>query len=168
MRSRSLLLRSSSLVLASGATLTAVLIFMPLTLTLTEGAIPVGQEKELFRRLSEAMLRWTGLEGNSFMTAAVIGSIHLLPRERTLAGLKESSVVFVEWKVPSIAFVDRDVQIGYIREATEIVHASSGGNILKSQIWVNVVHAVDGAWGIEGEAMTNDQLTEAITQAARK
>jgi len=141
---------------------------MPLTLTLTEGAIPAGQEKELFRRLSEAMLRWTGLTGNPFMTEAVIGSIHLLPRERTLAGLTEAAVAFVEWKVPPIAFVDRDVQIGYIREATDLVHAGSGGRLPKNRIWVNVVHAVEGTWGIEGVAMTSDQLVEAISQAAPK
>jgi len=31
-------------------------------------------------------------------------------------------------------------------------------------IWVNVVHAVDGAWGIAGVAMTNAQLSEAVAK----
>lgn len=32
----------------------------------------------------------------------------------------------------------------------------------KSNIWINVIHAVDGAWGIDGQALTNAQLGEAI------
>ena len=31
---------------------------MPLTLTVTEGVLPTGSEKQAFARLSEAMLKW--------------------------------------------------------------------------------------------------------------
>ena len=51
---------------------------MPLTLTLTEGVLPKGQEKAAYRRLSEAMLKWHGLTGNDVMTANVVGSIHIV------------------------------------------------------------------------------------------
>ena len=135
---------------------------MPLTLTLTAGVLPAGQEKVAFRRLCEALLKWTGLTGNKFMTAAVIGSIHVIPQEHTFSGLEENPVVFVEWKVPPIALTDRDVQIGYIAEATQIIHEMSGGRQPKERIWVNVVHAVEGGWGIAGQAMTSAQLEEAI------
>jgi len=40
----------------------------------------------------------------------------------------------------------------------------SGGRQPKEHIWVNVVHAVDGAWGIGGIAMTNAELGEAVAQ----
>ena len=137
---------------------------MPLTLTLTEGVLPKGQEKTAFLRLSESLLKWAGLTGNKFMTAAVVGSIHVIPEEHTYSSLRNNPVVFIEWKVPSIALTDRDVQIGYIAEATQIIHEMSGGRQPKERIWVNVVHAVDGAWGINGQAMTNEQLGAAIAQ----
>lgn len=54
--------------------------------------------------------------------------------------------------------------MGHIEEATNIVHEASGGKLPKNQIWVNVVHAVDGAWGIAGQAMTNTELGEAIAK----
>lgn len=137
---------------------------MPLTLTLTAGVLPAGQEKIAFQRLAEALLKWTGLTGNKFMTDAVIGSIHVLPLEHTFCGLRETPVVFVEWKVPPIALTDRDVQVGYIAEATGIIHELSGGRHPKDRIWVNVVHAVEGAWGIAGQAMTSELLEEAIAR----
>ena len=137
---------------------------MPLTLTLTAGVLPAGQEKIAHRRLCEAMMKWTGLTGNRFMAANVIGSIHVISPEHTFSGLTEAPVVFVEWKVPPIAFTDREVQLGYVAEATQIIHEMSGERQPKERIWVNVVHAVEGTWGIAGHAMTSAELGEAISK----
>jgi hypothetical protein len=137
---------------------------MPLTLTLTAGVLPPGQEKIAFQRLAETMLKWTGLTGNKFMAGAVIGSIHVLPQAHTFCGSQETPVVFVEWKLPPIAFTDRDVQVGYIAESTQIIHDLSGGRHPKERIWINVVHALEGAWGIAGHAMNSAQLEEAIAR----
>ncbi|PAU54003.1 4-oxalocrotonate tautomerase [Pseudomonas indica] len=139
---------------------------MPLTLTLTEGVLPKGSESVALSRLSEAMLRWHGLSGNPVMTPNVIGAIHVLPEGSTYAGSQPVSVAIVEWKVPSFAFASRDIQQGYIAEATDIIREMSGGRQPRERIWVNVTHAVDGAWGIAGEALTNVQLGEAIAGAA--
>ena len=135
---------------------------MPLTLTLSEGVLPKGSEKKAFARLSETMLKWHGLSGNKVMTPNVVGSIHLIPREHTFSGAKETPVAFIEWKTPSFAFNTREIQEGCIAEATDILHEMSGGTLPKEHIWVNVVHAVDGAWGIAGQALTNSQLGDAI------
>ncbi|MEO8153031.1 MAG: 4-oxalocrotonate tautomerase [Rhizobacter sp.] len=135
---------------------------MPLTLTITEGVLPKGSEKLAFARLSDAMLKWHGLTGNKVMTPNVIGSINVITRDHTFSGSKEASVVFIEWKVPSFAFTTRETQVGYIEEVTNIIHEMSGGKQPKELIWVNVVHAVDGTWGIGGVAMTNAQLGAAV------
>jgi len=137
---------------------------MPLTLTVTEGVLPKGTEKATFARLCDAMLKWHGLTGNKVMTPNVIGSINVMSKEHTFSGSAEAPVAFIEWKVPSFAFATREIQIGYIDEVTEIVHAASGGKLPKSNIWVNVLHAVDGTWGVSGQAMTNAQLGEAVAK----
>lgn len=131
---------------------------MPLTLTLTEGVLPKGQEKVAFARLSDAMLKWHGLTGNAAIKPSIVGSINIVSKGHTFSGSKEASVAFVEWKVPEFAFASRDVQVGYIEEATNIIHSMSGEKHPKERIWVNVVHAVDGAWGIGGAALTNAHL----------
>ncbi|OPG68506.1 4-oxalocrotonate tautomerase [Pseudomonas ogarae] len=137
---------------------------MPLTLTLTEGVLPKGSEKIAFAQLSDAMLKWHGLTGNKAMTPNIVGSIHVLTAANTFSGSAEAPVAFIEWKVPAFAFANREIQIGYIEEVTNIIHEMSGGQLPKTNIWVNIVHAVDGAWGIAGKAMTNQQLGEAIAR----
>jgi len=137
---------------------------MPLTLTLSEGVLPKGTEKQAYARLSDAMLKWHGLTGNKFVTPMVIGHINVIDKEHTFSGSKESPVAFVEWKVPSFAFADRKTQLGYVEEATNIIHEMSGGKHPKDRIWVNVLHAVDGGWGVNGAAMTNDELKAAASR----
>jgi hypothetical protein len=137
---------------------------MPLTLLVTEGVIPKNREQETVARLSESFLKLHGLTGNKFMTPNVIGHIQVLPADRSFSGLKTVPVAMIEWKVPSFAFTNRDVQVNYIKEATDIIHEVSGGKQSKDHIWVNVTHAVDGAWGIAGNAMTNAQLGEAVAK----
>ena len=138
---------------------------MPLTLTLTEGVLPEGHEKAAYIRLSEAMLKWHGLTGNKVMTANVVGSIHVLSKEHTFTGMDETPAAFIEWKVPSFAFNDRSVQEGYFEEATKIIHEMSGGRQPKDKIFINVVHAVDGAWNFNGRAMTNAEIGAEVAKS---
>jgi len=138
---------------------------MPLTLTLTEGVLSKGQEKLAYRRLAEAMLKWHGLAGNETMTANVVGSIHIVGKDQTFTGTKETPVAFIEWKVPSFAFADRRIQQGYFEEATDIIHEMSGGRQPRDRIFINVVHAVDGAWNFNGRAMTNAEIGAEVAKA---
>ncbi|MEW8507879.1 MAG: hypothetical protein AB2598_14360 [Candidatus Thiodiazotropha sp.] len=137
---------------------------MPLTLTLTEGVLPSGSEGDAIRRLTDSMLKWHGLSGNRVMTPNITASVHLLPKGASFSGGEDFSAAWVEWKVPSFAFASRDIQLGHFKEATEIIHDLSGGNQPKDQIYVNVVHTVDGAWNLDGKAMTNEELSQAISQ----
>ena len=78
--------------------------------------------------------------------------------------MEESCVVFIEWKVPSFAFTDRKVQTGYFEEATAIIQEMSGGRQPKDKIFINVVHAVDGAWNFNGRALSNAEIFAAVSQ----
>jgi hypothetical protein len=140
---------------------------MPLTLTLTEGVLPKDQEKVAYQRLSQAMLKWHGLAGNKIMTSNVVGSVQIVSKDRTFTGTDEAPVVFIEWKVPSFAFTDRQIQRGYFEEATNIIHEMSGGRQPRDKIFINVVHAVDGAWNFDGRAMTNAEIGAEAAKAAK-
>ena len=138
---------------------------MPLTLTITEGVLPAGSEKQAFARLSEAMLKWHGLTGNKVLTPNITGTIHVLPKEQTFSGMEEVSGAWIEWKVPSFAFNTLEVQQGFFADATQL-HEMSGGKLPVERIWINVVHTVDGAWNLDGQAMTNEQLVQSISGEA--
>ena len=137
---------------------------MPLTLTLTEGVIPAGQEKEAVRELTDSMLRWHELTGNTVMTPNVTANVHIVPEGLSFSGGEEFAAAWIEWKVPSFAFASREIQKGFGDEATEIVHRLSGGRQPKDNIYFNVVHTVDGAWNLDGRAMSNDELGAAIAR----
>jgi hypothetical protein len=137
---------------------------MPLTLTLTEGVLPVGTEAQAVQQLSDAMLKWHGLTGNTVMTPNITATLHVLPKNQTFSGGKPFAGAWVEWRVPSFAFADRSIQQGYFKEATDIIENLSGNQQPRDNIYVNVVHAVDGAWNLDGQAMTNEELGQAISQ----
>ena len=137
---------------------------MPLTLTLTNGVLPPGQEKVAFARLSEAMLEVHGLTGNAVMTRNVVGSVHVLPPDATCTGMKPTPVVFIEWKVPSFAFADPEAQKRYYAAASGIIDELSGGRHPRDNTYINVVHTVDGAWNFEGRRMTNAEIGARVAQ----
>ena len=137
---------------------------MPLTLTLTEGVLPRGVEKQAVEQITEAMLKRHGLTGNKVMTPNVTATVHVLPKGSTFSGGKEFAGAWVEWKVPSFSFGSREVQQGFFKDATDIIQELSGGKQPRDNIYVNVVHTDDGAWNLDGQAMTNEELGQAISR----
>lgn len=136
---------------------------MPFTLTLTEGAIPAGAEKEAVKKITHSMLKHHGLLGNKVMTPNITAHVSVLPKHFTFSGGEEFLGVWMEWKVPSFAFASRDIQLAHFAEATEIIRELSGGKQPIENIYSNVVHAVDGSWNFNGVAMTNEEIGKEIS-----
>lgn len=138
---------------------------MPLTLIVTEGALPKHREAETIAKLSESFLRLHGLAGNKFLTPNVIGHVQVIPKGSTFSGLKPTTVAIVEWLTPSFAFSSPEIQSAYVKEATDIVFESMEGKVPRDNIWINLKYAVDGMWGIGGKAFTNAELGAAVAAA---
>ena len=137
---------------------------MPLTLTLTAGVLPTGVEKQAIAQLTSAMLEWHKLSGNKVMEPNITAAVHILPVGSTFCGGEECAGAWVEWKTPSFAFNTVEIQQGFFAQATQIIHELSGGHQPKENIYINVVHAVDGAWNLNGRAMSNKELSAAIAK----
>lgn len=137
---------------------------MPLTLTLTEGVLPLGTEKEAVKQITDSFLKNHSLTGNTVMTPNVTANVHIVHKGSSFSGGKEFLGAWAEWKVPSFALADRSVQKQHFAEVTEIIHKLSGGKQPKDNIYANVVHTVDGSWNLDGIAMTNEELGEAISK----
>jgi len=41
---------------------------------------------------------------------------------------------------------------------TDLIHDMSGGRQPRDKIFINVMHAVDGAWNFDGMALTNAEI----------
>ncbi len=137
---------------------------MPLTLTLTEGVLPVGKEKDAVQQITASLLKTHGLTGNSVMTPNITANVHIVQKGHSFSGGEDFSGAWAEWKVPSFALSDKEVIKQHFAEVTEIIYQLSGGKQPKDNIYVNVLHAVDGGWNLDGLAMSNDELLDAISK----
>lgn len=137
---------------------------MPLALSYTEGVLTPEAGLRAGRRITEAFLKWHGLADNKAMSSNVTMQIQSLPKTGALSGGKPVEAVWLECKTPSFAFADREVQVGFFKEATEIISDEARGNVPRERIFSNVVHTVDGTWNFDGKAMTNAQLNAEIAR----
>ena len=135
---------------------------MPLALNYTEGVMSPKAGLVAGRKITNAFLKWHGLSGNSVMPSNVTMQIQALPRDGALAGGEPVVGAWLECKTPSFALADRDIQVGFFKEATDIIAAAADGRLPRERIYSNVVHTVDGTWNLDGEACTNQQLADRI------
>ncbi|PPJ46609.1 Tautomerase enzyme [Rhizobium sp. KAs_5_22] len=138
---------------------------MPITLTVPEGLLSAQAQADAFSSLTDALLEVSGLTGNTFMAANIVGSINVLPSENIRAGGKVAAAAFVELKLPEIALATPEAKRAFIEKATDIVEKAAGGRLKREHIWSNIVYAPEGAWGIAGRSYDNASLVEAIVGA---
>ena len=139
---------------------------MPITLYASEGVLNETAEREVFAELTDIFLKHHNLNGNTFLIPNVIGEISVIPCGKSFAGGQPADIAIVELKVPSFALGTAEQKQGFIADATDAVVRASEGRIARDHIWVNMVYAVDGLWGIEGQAFSNDQLLQSVSRAA--
>jgi hypothetical protein len=135
---------------------------MPITVTVTQHVFTTENEKKVVPALAAIMMKLHGLTDNKFMTPVVIGSINIVAPEHIFSGGVPVTALFIEWKVPSFAFGTQEIRDGYVKEATDVAVALSNGKLTKKNVFVNVVHALDGIWGVNGKAYTNAELGAAV------
>lgn len=139
---------------------------MPITLYATEGVLSDAAEGEVFGELTDIFLRHHNLHGNRFLTPNVIGEVNIIPRGKSFSGGQRADIAIVELKVPSFALGTPEQKQGFVTDATAAVVRASEGRIAPDHVWVNMVYAVDGLWGIEGKAFSNDHLLASVSAAA--
>ena len=139
---------------------------MPITLYASEGVLNETAEREVFAELTEIFLKHHNLNGNTFLTPNVIGEVSVIPRGKSFAGGKPAAIAIVELKVPAFALGTAEQKQSFVSDTTDAVFRASQGRVARDHIWVNMVYAVDGLWGIGGQAFSNDQLLQSVSHAA--
>ena len=139
---------------------------MPITVTAPRGTLTPQGEREILPRLTSALIEASGQTGNSFFEPLVGGTVHLLDPLDVYAGGVNRPVVMVELKLPDIGLADQSSQESFIAAATDIVLELTTPGHDSQDIWVNILNARDGAWGVAGRALSNADLVAGITAAA--
>ena len=114
----------------------------------------------LARDLAAAVMRWEQVPPISLFSDNTAAFIHDLPTDSLSNVAGDSNYVRVQVLTPA-GVLDRDKQLGVVKELTEIVAAAAGDPTLTQRTWVLITESPDGGWGINGHANTGADIAAA-------
>ena len=119
-----------------------------------------GDRRTLARDLAAAVMRWESVPDIRLFRENTAAFIHDLPSDAISNVAGDSNHVRVQ-VLTSNAALDRDKQLGVVRELTDIVAAAAGDPTLVDRTWVLITEAPEGGWGINGFAYTGPDIVAA-------
>ena len=114
---------------------------------------------ELTKALNAALMAWENVPLIPWFTDNTAAFIHELDSDALANANGDSNYVRIQVLTP-VGVLDRDKKLGVTRDMTDIVVAAAGDPGLKERVWVQIVEAPDGGWGIDGHAYTNIEIAE--------
>ena len=139
---------------------------MPITVTAPREILTEAGRQQIVPRLIAALIEVSGGTRNTFFTSIIGGTLHILDPEDIYAGDGNRPLVMVELKLPNIGLATPEQRTAFIAEATKIVNDLTIPSHRRDDIWINILNAPDGGWGIGGNAYTGDALIAAVIQSA--
>lgn len=115
---------------------------------------------ELAQSLAAAVMRWEKVPPISLFANNTAAFIHDLPEDSLSNVSGDSNYVRVQVLTP-IGVLDRDKQLGVVRELTEIVATAGADPTLAERTWVLITESPEGGWGINGHANTGADIAAA-------
>jgi phenylpyruvate tautomerase PptA (4-oxalocrotonate tautomerase family) len=119
-----------------------------------------GDKHALARDLANAVMRWEQVPAIPLFLNNTAAFIHDLPADSIANAAGDSNYVRVEVLTP-IGVLNRDKQLGVVKELTEIVAAAAGDPTLTERTWVLIKESPEGGWGINGHANTGADIVQA-------
>jgi phenylpyruvate tautomerase PptA (4-oxalocrotonate tautomerase family) len=114
--------------------------------------------------LAQAVMRWEGVPPIPLFADNTAAFIHDLPAEAISTASGASNYVRVQVLTP-LGVLDRDKQLGVVKELTAIVAAAAGDPTLAERTWVLLTESPEGGWGIAGHANTLADIAAAARAA---
>lgn len=114
----------------------------------------------LAQDLANAVMRWEQVPEISLFKNNTAAFVHDLPAEAISNAAGDNNYVRVQVLTPKDV-LDRDKQIGVVRELTDIVATAAGDPSLIARTWVLISESPDGGWGIGGHAHTGEDIIAA-------
>jgi phenylpyruvate tautomerase PptA (4-oxalocrotonate tautomerase family) len=123
-----------------------------------------NEKQKLARDLAQAVMRWEGVPEIPLFADNTAAFIHDLPAEAISNAAGASNHVRVQVLTP-VGVLNREKQLGVVKELTEIVAAAAGDPALADRTWVLLTESPEGGWGIAGHANTQSDIAAAARAA---
>jgi phenylpyruvate tautomerase PptA (4-oxalocrotonate tautomerase family) len=114
--------------------------------------------------LAQAVMRWEGVPDIPLFADNTAAFIHDVPEDAIANAAGASNHVRVQVLTPA-GVLDREKQLGVVKELTEIVAAAAGDPDLAGRTWVLLTESPDGGWGIAGHAHTQADIAASARAA---
>jgi phenylpyruvate tautomerase PptA (4-oxalocrotonate tautomerase family) len=114
----------------------------------------------LAQDLAAAVMRWEKVPELSLFRKNTAAFVHDLPAGSLSNVDGDGNYVRVQVLTPA-GVLDRDKQLGVVRELTDIVAAAAGDPTLAERTWVLLTESPEGGWGINGHANTGSDIAQA-------
>jgi phenylpyruvate tautomerase PptA (4-oxalocrotonate tautomerase family) len=114
----------------------------------------------LARDLAAAVMRWEKVPELSLFQKNTAAFVHDLPADSLSNVDGDSNYVRVQVLTPT-GVLDREKQLGVVKELTDIVAAAAGDPTLAQRTWVLITESPEGGWGINGHANTGSDIADA-------
>ncbi len=115
---------------------------------------------DLARDLAAAVMRWEQVPDIALFRKNTAAFVHQMASAAISNVDGESNYIRVEVLTP-IGVLDREKQLGVVRELTEIVAAAAGDPSVSQRTWVLITESPEGGWGIGGHANTGADIADA-------
>ena len=119
-----------------------------------------GEKHALARDLAAAVMRWEQVPDISLFRNNTAAFIHDLPADSLSNAAGDGNYVRVQVLTP-VSVLDRNKQLGVVRELTDIVAAAAGDPTLADRTWVLITESPEGGWGVKGHANTGADIAAA-------
>ena len=127
-----------------------------------------SDKHKLAQDLANAVMRWEKVPPINLFKNNTAAFVHELPAEAISNAAGESNYVRVQVLTP-VGVLDREKQLGVVRELTDIVAAAANDPALTNRTWVLITESPEGGWGINGHANTGaDIVAAARSELAKK
>jgi phenylpyruvate tautomerase PptA (4-oxalocrotonate tautomerase family) len=124
----------------------------------TEGTF--RDRKALAQKLAAAVMRWEKVPDLALFRDNTAAFIHDMPADASSNVAGDSNYVRVQVLTP-VGVLDRDKQLGVVRELTDIVATAAGDPTLIQRTWVLITESPEGGWGVDGHANTGADIAAA-------
>jgi phenylpyruvate tautomerase PptA (4-oxalocrotonate tautomerase family) len=113
----------------------------------------------LARDLAAAVMRWEKVPELPLFRKNTAAFVHDLPAGSISNVDGDGNYVRVQVLTPA-GVLDRQKQLGVVRELTDIVAAAAEDATLAERTWVLLTESPEGGWGINGHANTGPDIAQ--------